>query len=79
MLISTVSERVCKVLQGKGKTNYWQSLGNSYPINRALSHTALWENQTPTPQRQEKKRNFHSPLFEFSPTFACLCLMKIQL
>lgn len=82
MLISTVPVCwcVCEVLQGNGKTNYWQSLGNSYPINRALSHTALWENHTPTSRQQEEKNIFALHyLNEFSPRYASLCLMKIEL
>lgn len=48
---------VCKMLGGvaaPNETNYWQSLGNSYPITGALSLTALWENQPPTPATEKK-------------------------
>lgn len=56
-----VSACVCvrKMLGGTSETNYWQSLGNSYPITGALSLTALWENQPPNPAT-EKKRSFFS-------------------
>lgn len=45
------------VLGGMSETNYWQSHGNSYPITRALSLPALWENQPPPHPNNRKKRS----------------------
>lgn len=75
MLISTLLLCV-SVLQGTRKTNCWKSLGNSYPITRVLSFTALWEIHTPTLAEEIASS---SPLNEFAPMSAYLLLLKTQL
>lgn len=67
---------VCEVLGGTSETNYWQSLGNSYPITGALSLTALWENQPPTPATEKKDLRLSSPANELAPTCERLLLTK---
>lgn len=64
---------VCKVLGGTNETNYWQSLGNSYPITGALSLTALWENQPSTPAT-EKKDILSSIVNELAP----MCVFAVN-
>lgn len=61
------------------ETNYWQNHGSSYPITRALSLPALWENQPPIPATEKKDILFFSTVNELVPMHACLLLTKVLL
>lgn len=43
------------------KTKYWQSFSNSYPINRALSLSALWKNPEQKSSIRPKKKYIYFP------------------
>lgn len=58
---SSTEKKRTGALQGKSETNYWQSHCNFYPITRALSPSALWENQHSIQRKKrwkEKKKSF---------------------
>lgn len=71
---SSTERKRTEALQGMSETNYWQSHCNFYPITRALSPSALWENQhhIQGKERWKEKKNSSSIAIELTAICAGL-------